>query len=210
MLTRLTGKEQEGDWISMGDASFPVPFSHGLEYNSPAHGVWNIVHMGMLIPGAHQIYVCGANCVRGVVLTAAEMNASDRFSTLSIEEEDLFRGDTEENIIRGVEEILQKLPYKPTAVLLFTVCVHHFMGCDIPYIYRELRRRMPEYLFVECYMDPIMQKEGLTPDQKLRHSMLSFLEKNKPQEKQVSFLGSDFPLEENSEVFTLLEANGWR
>ena len=209
MLKRLSHTEREGDWVSMAQAAWPVPFPHGLEYNSPAHGPWNIVHMGMQIPGAHQIYVCGANCVRGVVLTAAEMNAADRFSTLSIEEEDLFSGQMEEQLIDGVEEILGKLPYKPTVVLLFTVCVHHFMGCDIPYIYQELRSRLPDYLFVECYMDPIMQKEGLTPDQKLRHAMLSFLPHREPRSHQVSFLGSDFAPEESSEILDCLRQAGW-
>ena len=28
----------------------------GLEFNSPAHGNWNIVHTGMLMPEARQIY----------------------------------------------------------------------------------------------------------------------------------------------------------
>ncbi len=55
-----------------------TPF--GLEFNSPAHGNWNIVHTGMLLPESIQIYVCADNCMRGVVLTAAEMNAADRFS----------------------------------------------------------------------------------------------------------------------------------
>ncbi|MDO4977092.1 MAG: nitrogenase component 1 [Eubacteriales bacterium] len=209
MLKRVMAKETENDFRLMKDVSFPVPFAHGLEYNSPAHGPWNIVHMGMLMPGSHQIYVCGANCVRGVVLTAAEMNAVDRFSTLSIEEEDLFNGNIEENLIEGVLEILDKLPYKPTAVLLFTVCVHHFMGCDIPYIYEELRRRRPDQIFVECYMDPIMQKEGLTPDQKLRYSMLTILPKREEKEKQISILGSDFPLDSDSEIFHMLKEGGW-
>ena len=63
--------------------------SSGLEFNSPAHGNWNIVHTGMLLPEAIQIYVCADNCMRGVVLTAAEMNAADRFSFVIVEEEDL-------------------------------------------------------------------------------------------------------------------------
>lgn len=50
----------------------------GIQF--PAHGNWNIVHTGMLLPEAIQIYVCADNCMRGVVLTAAEMNAADRFS----------------------------------------------------------------------------------------------------------------------------------
>lgn len=38
--------------------------STGLEFNSPAHGNWNIVHTGMLLPEPYrsmsvQITVCG-------------------------------------------------------------------------------------------------------------------------------------------------------
>ena len=81
MLKMLHGKAKDEQWnnqikeklspslqeeIPFQDAAWPLPFVPGLEYNSPAHGTWNIVHMGMLLPGSHQIYVCGANCNRGV------------------------------------------------------------------------------------------------------------------------------------------------
>ena len=80
----------ETETVELSRAAWPAPFRPGLEYNSPAHGPWNIVHIGMLVPESHQIYVCGANCNRGVVLTAAEMNASDRYSFITLTEEDLF------------------------------------------------------------------------------------------------------------------------
>lgn len=169
MLKMLHGKAKDEQWnnqikeklspslqeeIPFQDAAWPLPFVPGLEYNSPAHGTWNIVHMGMLLPGSHQIYVCGANCNRGVILTASEMNAGDRFSFVEIKEEDLFNGQMEDLVIEGVSDILHKLPKKPSVVLLFTVCVHHFMGCDLNYIYDTLRSRFPEQCFVDCYMDP--------------------------------------------------------
>ena len=33
--------------VSIKDASYPIPFPQGLEFNSPAHGCWNIVHTGI-------------------------------------------------------------------------------------------------------------------------------------------------------------------
>ena len=85
MLKRVTvPKELPQVGIPIGKASFPSPFISGLEYASPARGTWNIVHTGMLIPEAHEIFVCAASCLRGVVLTAAEMGASHRFSTVEI------------------------------------------------------------------------------------------------------------------------------
>ena len=86
MLKRITPDDTSGAMVRLGDVKTAAPFVSGLEYGAPARGVWNIVHIGMLIPGAHQIYVCAGNCLRGVVLTAAEMNAQSRFSTITIKE----------------------------------------------------------------------------------------------------------------------------
>lgn len=224
MLEMLHGKAKDEVWnnqikeklsptlreeISFRDAAWPAPFVPGLEYNSPAHGTWNIVHMGMLLPGSHQIYVCGANCNRGVILTAAEMNAGDRFSFVEIKEEDLFNGQMEELVIDGVSDILHKLPQKPSVVLLFTVCVHHFMGCDLTYIYDTLRERFPEQCFVDCYMDPIMQKEGLTPDQKLRNALYKPLPMREKNLKQINIIGNDFPTREETELKQIAKAAGY-
>ena len=191
---------EKGAVVAIKDAAFPVPFASGLEFNSPVHGNWNIVHTGMLMPEAIQIYVCADNCMRGVVLTAAEMNAADRFSFVIVEEENLLNGNLEDITIEGVTDVLNKLEKKPKAVLLFTVCLHHFLGCDLERVYQELEERFPEITFIRCYMDPIMQKHGPTPDQKLRKAMYEPLPKQKAEENTVTFLGSDFALEESSDL----------
>ena len=64
--------DEKGAAVAIKDATFPVPFAPGLEFNSPVHGNWNIVHTGMLVPEARQIYVCADNCMRGVVLQALD------------------------------------------------------------------------------------------------------------------------------------------
>ncbi len=179
-----------------------------MEFNAPVHGVWNIVHTGMLVPEARQIYVCPENCMRGVVMTAAEMNASDRFSFVIVEEKDLICGSLEDVTIEGVTDVLNRLEEKPKAVLLFTVCIHHFVGCDLDRIYRKLGERFPDIIFVRCYMDPIMQKNGLTPDQKLRRAMYDPLPKRPADPTSVTLLGSDLPLDETSDIKVLLKENG--
>lgn len=209
MLKQIYGQvDTSGAAVRMGEAQWPAPFASGLEYNSPAHGPWNIVHMGMLIPGAHQIYVCAPNCNRGVVLTAAEMNALDRYSTVFVEEHNFVDGDMEDLIIEGVTDILHKLPHKPTCILLFTVCIHHFLGTDIPLVYRTLRERFPDMPFVECYMDPIRQKGDRSPDEFLRGAMYTLLEDRPISQGSVSILGSDFPLEPSSDLVTLIQDSG--
>ena len=208
MLKRVGNRELSGKTeIFIKEASFPVPFQPGLEFNSPVHGNWNIVHTGMLVPEAQQIYVCADNCMRGVVLTAAEMNAADRFSFVIVEEKDLLGGNLEDVTIEGVTDVLKRLDKKPKAVLLFTVCLHHFLGSDLDRIYGELEKRFPEIFFMRCFMDPIMQKTGPTPDQKLRLAMYDAVQERKADPKCVTVLGSDFALDEGSDICRILKKN---
>ena len=207
MLKRVTPDDTSGAMVRLGDVKTAAPFVSGLEYGAPARGVWNIVHIGMLIPGAHQIYVCAGNCLRGVVLTAAEMNAQSRFSTITIKENNVLDGDMETLLIEGVTDILHRLPSLPPAVLVFTSCIHHFMGCDLALCYRELRKRFPGVDFTDCYMNPIMRKSGLTPDQLMRRQLYSLL-KPCAQDDGVNILGNCFPTDETSELVKIIRQTG--
>ena len=191
--------------IEIANAKFPTPFASGLEYAAPARGTWNIVHTGMLIPEAHEIFVCAASCLRGVVLTAAEMHAEERFSTVEIKEHNLLDGDMEDLLIEGVSDIIEKLPKHPPAVLVYTSCVHHFAGCDLDMIYRELRSRFPDIDFTDCYMNPIMRKSGLTPDQLMRSRLYMLLKEREKNERAVVIIGNDLPTREESELLQILK-----
>lgn len=119
---------------------------------------------GFLLPESHEVFVCAQSCLRGVVLSAAELYDSHRFSTISVDEESVLEGNCEEIIIEGVTHILEGLGKKgplPKALLLFTSCVHHFLGTDLKLIFRELERRFPEVGFVQCWMNPVMRKTKL-------------------------------------------------
>lgn len=194
--------------VRIADADFPAPFRSGLEYSSPARGTWNIVHTGMLIPGSHQIYVCAAGCMRGVVLTAAEMGTMDRFSTVAIRENNLLDGDMEDLVIEGVTDIIHKLPNRPPAILVYTSCVHHFTGVDLDMIYAELRRRFPDIDFTDCYMNPIMRKSGLTPDQLMRSRLYMLLHERDIDPEAVAIIGSDLPTDEDSDLMNVLKGAG--
>ena len=200
------------DEIRIQDAAFPRPFQNGLEFNPPVHGTWNIVHIGLQMPEAVQIYVSAKNCMRGVVLTAAEMNASDRFSMVILEAEDMVRGNLDDVTIQGVIDVINKRTkagMRPKAVQLFPVCVHHFLGTDYRRMYRILEETFPDIDFYQAYMDPIMQKKGFTPDQKLRRAMWEHFQEGPAQPRTVSVLGCDFRIEDSAEILTFLRAGGW-
>lgn len=208
MLKRVTApKEVASVGIPMVKASFPSPFVSGLEYASPARGTWNIVHTGMLIPEAHEIFVCAASCLRGVVLTAAELNMAHRFSTVEVRENNLLDGDMEDLVIDGVSDIIEKLPKRPPVVLVYTSCVHHFAGCDLDMIYESLRQRFPDIDFVDCYMNPIMRKSGLTPDQLMRSRLYQPLKPRPIRSGTVALIGSDLPNDEENDLMQMLGKN---
>ena len=217
MLKRIRPEKENripnpaGAAVRIADAAYPAPFASELEFNSPVHESWNIVHIGMQIPQAHQIYVCADNCMRGVVLTAAEMNAIDRFSSVVLEEKDLYEGNLEDITIEGISDCIRKLPARPPVVLVFLVCLHHFVGTDTGRVYRELEARFPDIQFIRAWMDPIMQKTGLTPDQKLRKAVLDpFYKGEDPESRNVSLLCDNFPLEASSDLYQLITGNGYQ
>ena len=130
----------------------------GLAYASPVRGVWNIVHIGTLVPEGHQIYVCPTSCLRGVVLTTAEMGAMDKLSTITVGEDNILEGDMEEMLLEGTERIIRELPEKPRMMMIFTSCIHHFMAVNYRRVYKILEKKYPEIDFIDCYMDPIMRR----------------------------------------------------
>lgn len=209
MLTRVRPEVGTPAMVHACDAAFPRPVPNVLEFNAPVHENWNIVHTGMLVPECHQIYVCADNCLRGVVLTAAEMGATDRFSSVVIEEDDLYTDNLETVTIEGVSDVIRRLPYRPRAVMVFLVCLHHFVGTDVGYVYRELERRFPDIFFMRCWMDPIMQKTGPTPEIKERSAMLDPLESLPVERQVVGVVGDDLRLPHDSDISRMLAAGGY-
>ncbi len=210
MLQKVFDRAQmSGAGVEIAKASFPSPFASGLEYSAPARGTWNIVHTGMLLPGAHQVFVCAQGCLRGVVLTAAEMGAAERFSTVAIREHDVLDGDMVDLIVEGVSDILGKLPELPSAVLVYTSCIHHFIGCDLDLAYRRLRERFPSVDFTDCYMNPIMRKSGLTPDQLMRRGLYALLRSRPLDPKRINIIGNNLPTDKGCELYQIAEAAGF-
>ena len=63
------------------------------------------------------------------------------FLFVIVEEQHVLNGNLEDITIEGVTDVLNKRSDHPKAVLLFTVCLHHFVGSNLNYIYEELEHR---------------------------------------------------------------------
>ena len=195
---------------SIKEISADAPFDVGLEYGCPARGTWNIVHTGFLVPECHQVFVCAANCLRGVVLTAAEMGTIGQFSTVTIKENNVLDGNMEELLIDGVTSIINKLKKKPRAVLVYTSCIHHFMALDLQLCYKTLRKKFPKIKFTDCYMNPIMRKSGMTPDELMRRQLYSLLDKASKKDNGINILGNNYATDETSDLVRLIRQSKYK
>ena len=208
MLEALKTKENRiPEPILLKDLDFDTPFYEGLQYNPPARGVWNIVHTGMLIPEAHQIYVCAQGCLRGVILTAAEMNLMERMSWVSLREKDMWNGEMESRVVEGVAHIVEQMEKRPRCILVYLSCMHMFEGCDFRVIADELSERFPGTYFVDCYMTPTMRKT-MSPDAMMKNSLYSPITKLEKNPDQVALVGCDRATDKTSDIYELCTMAG--
>jgi hypothetical protein len=137
------------------------------------------------------------------------MDAMDRYSAISIQEENVLDGSMEQLMIDGVQDILNKLSYRPKAILLFISCQHFFLAYDQNLVFQTLREKYPDIRFMDCYMIPTLRKSGLTPDQKMRMQLYSLLEKREKDPKKINLIGSNLPVCLMSELVGMLHRNGF-
>lgn len=208
MLKKVYDKKNiEDACVYIKDAEFNKMFKESLEYMTPARGTFNIAHTGMLIPESHEIFVCASNCLRGVILTAGELHRMNRFSTIEVKQNMLYDGSMEYEIIDGVKDIINKLDYKPRAILLYFSCLHHFMGIDIDMIMQNIKNENEGIDFIDCYMNPTLRKSGITPDENMRMRLYRLLNKQEIMDNVVAFVGNDLKMDEDCELVKILEKN---
>ncbi|MBQ9536923.1 MAG: hypothetical protein IJU79_03935 [Desulfovibrionaceae bacterium] len=205
-------KEPPAPSIPIKKASFPLPFTSGLEFNAPARGPWNIVHKALLIPAAHLIYVCARGCLRGVIMTAQEMGARHRLSWVGVSEEDLASGTIETTTFTSICAILETLNPKPPLILLYLSCIHKFTNFDYAYLLDQLNAKYPDIYFVDCYMMPTMRKSGITDEQRTYINMYQYLSSVKPthfEPKSINFIANDRPIDQDSILIRTLQDNNY-
>lgn len=178
------------------DVTYEYNANGGLLYSTPCRGMWNIVHIAAQVPGSHQVFVCPTSCLRGVVLTTAEMGCMDRLSTITVGEDNILEGDLEERILYGVEKIIETLPHRPRVIFIFTSCIHHFMAANYQRVYKILRKEYEDIDFIDAYMDPIMRKKT-PPIPSLQRQVYRMLQPCMLDEKQVNFIDNWFHPEWN-------------
>ena len=68
--------------------------------------------------------------------------------------------------------------------------------------------KFPAVDFTDCYMNPIMRKSGLTPDQLMRRQLYSLLRPTDTADEGVNILGCNLPTDKSSDLVRLIEKSG--
>jgi hypothetical protein len=194
----------------IGDIEGRQLFPVGAEYTPPARGTWTIAHTPMLVPGAHEIYVCPGNCLRGVVLSAAEGGFSDRFSMVEVGEEALYDGSMEDLVLEGVTDCLNRLGRRPTCVFVASSCIHDLMVLDVPHLLDELAGRFPDIDFVPAYMNCTMRRSKLGYEDVQWRQNYAALRPAVRDRRSVNTIGSPFALDPGCEIASMLASGGCR
>ena len=196
--------------VPIARALFPAPFAPGLEFNPPARGPWNIVNTGMLLPEARLVYICARGCLRGVVMTAAEMGALERMSWVGVSEGDLCLGRLEDSLAEGVAGILRSLETLPRAVLLYPSCIHLFAGFDYASAVERLAREFPGVCFVDSIMAPTMRRTR-SEEELTRLALYRPLARQEALDaRSVGIVGNDRPTDPESELVQTIKLAGCR
>jgi hypothetical protein len=79
----------------------------------------------------------------------------------------------------GGKKNMKKILYSTlcaAGVLALTTSCSDYLETDSPsktdaaFVFKTLEERFPDIDFMRCWMDPVMQKTGLTPEQKLKEA----------------------------------------
>lgn len=187
----------------------PPFFKKGLEFSPPTRGTWTIAHTPMLIPECMEIFVCPQGCLRGVVLSAAEFGGLSRFAMVTIEEQDLYKGDFESLFIDGIKDILNHLDILPPCVMVYTSCIHHFAALDLNMVMKILCESYPSIDFIENYMNCTMRTSQMHFENKTMVQLYAPLKKVHKQRKTVNVIGNTFALDLDCEIYQMFRQNAW-
>jgi len=209
-MINLHEATKNGAEVRLKDLDSRTPFYHGLEYTPPARGTWTIAHTPMLIPGAHEIFVCPEGCLRGVVLSAAEFDGLDRFHMITVKESDLYTTKGMETLfIDGVSDILDSLEELPPCVVLFTSCLHHFLGTDTGMIFHTLREKYPSVDIIEASMNCTLRNSKKHYEEATNSALYAAVDPLPTNPNTVDIVGNYFALDTESELVTMLRSAGF-
>ncbi|MDR1404372.1 MAG: nitrogenase component 1 [Candidatus Methanoplasma sp.] len=181
----------------------------GLYFCSASFGGFGVARVGADVPESHLLFLCPPSCGRHTSLSSISLGYRGRVSYLFLEEYEISAGMTEDALYDGVESVLERLPIRPKAILIYFCCSLYMSGADETGILEELRRRNEDIVFQICRMNPIVAGSGPTPAQTIHSRIYGLVDLDGKEDRRVNLIGSDYPLDGGCELPAVLKRCGW-
>lgn len=178
-----------------------------LSFNSPGAKGYGVKRAGLAVPESVMLLVSPSCCGRNTSLFKSSPEYRDRFFFQLLDDTDIVTGRHLMKINEAVSEILDALEKRPSAIMICITCVDALLGTDMERICRKVTETH-SIPCVACYMYALTREKRLSPMAFVRTSVYSLLEKTKRENKDMNILGFFSPINEKSELFTLLKSGG--
>ncbi|MDR3303975.1 MAG: nitrogenase component 1 [Treponema sp.] len=179
-----------------------------LHYCSPAHGGWGVVKVACTVPESHLLFVCPSACGRHGAIAAIEQGYRKKISYLCINDNEIVLGGYEEEIERGVRELMGRVKPRPKALMIFVSCIDDLLGTDHDAALKrmEAEHGIPIKL---ARMNPISMDTKLPPGIRVQKTMYEFLTPAVERDRGIIIMGMYLPPSQHSELAKVLALYGF-
>jgi len=178
-----------------------------LSFNSPGAKGFGVKRAGLAVPESVMLLVSPACCGRNTSLFRSSPEYKDRFFFQLLDDTDIVTGRHLMKITDAVNEILESLDKRPSAIMICITCVDALLGTDMERVCRKVTQNC-NIPCVACYMYALTREKRLSPMAFVRTSVYSLLEKSERKSRDMNILGFFTPINEKSELYTLLKSAG--
>ena len=182
-------------------------FPSTLYYETPAHGGWGVVRIGMLAPESYQFFICPFACGRHGALGTVQQGLKDRLSYYFIDQSDIVNG-YDDVIPRAVGELLAQLDQRPRAMFVFVSCLDDLIGTDCDAVEDRLNRMYPDVVFRMSHMNPISLDSEEPPPVGIQKRIYSLLAERAEHDDGVNSLGNLVAIDPDCELHRVLSIAG--
>lgn len=180
-----------------------------LAFNSPGAEGFGVKRAGLAIPDSVMLLVAPGCCGRNTSLISRMPEYDHRFFYLMMDETDVVTGRHLKKIPQAVQEVVESLKKRPSVVMICITCVDALLGTDMDRVCRRAEEQagLPVR---PCYMYALTREGRKPPMVHVRQSLYSLLEPRKKKSTAVNILGFFAPLQEDCELYELLQGIGVR
>lgn len=178
-----------------------------IAFNSPGAQGFGVKRAGLAVPGSVMLLVAPGCCGRNTTLLTEVAGYENRFFYQLMDEADLVTGRHLTMIPEAVKEIVESLSKRPSCVMICITCVDALLGTDMDRVCRKAEEAAGVPV-QPCYMYALTREGRKPPMVHVRQSIYELLNPLKKVSTTVNILGYFSPLEDDSEIYTLLKSIG--